>query len=186
MKRAGWSWVLLLLSSLWAMKIQPQYRTAKLAWMAVFVFVWACLLTLAGEQIGLSVYDTGWFIGLRDTYQYTFQNKNILSSCLAVLSLAVLINSQSLADKATSNIPPMKTLNKNARNRLTWIWEQCEYQFLMTGSDRKTKHIRKHCPCGAPQQVAGSGTQKWCSVSKYWKLAFPLGDASWKVSAGRQ
>lgn len=39
---------------------------------------------------------------------------------------------------------------------------------------------------GTPQQVACSGTLECCRVSKYWKLAFPLGDASWKVSAGRQ
>lgn len=36
----------------------------------------------------------------------------------------------------------------------------------------------------APHQVAGSDTLGCGLVSKYWKLAFPLGDASWKVSAG--
>lgn len=60
--------------------------------------------------------------------------------------------------------------------------------FSQTEGTEKQNMSENPCslPCGTPQQVAGSSTLECCRVTKYWKLVFPLGDVSWKVSAGRQ
>lgn len=58
----------------------------------------------------------------------------------------------------------------------------------MAASDWKINVLERRLGFTLPwrfsQQVAGSDTLECSLLSKYWKLAFPLGDASRKVRAG--
>lgn len=48
----------------------------------------------------------------------------------------------------------------------------------------QTAHAR--LPLAIPKSLPACLALECCRVSEYWKLAFPLGNASWKVSAGLQ
>lgn len=84
------------------------------------------------------------------------------------------------SNQAKAKIYALKTFAYDTKQNLCgWKWESRSCHF-----SSETAH--GPLSLAIPKSLLARITLECCRVSEYWKLAFPLGNASWKVSAGLQ
>lgn len=73
---------------------------------------------------------------------------------------------------------PVRSGDNGSVHFLSW---QAVAETKQNRMGKTLRHTTPQASPGTPKQPAGCSALECCRVSKYWKLAFPLGDVAWKV-----